>query len=154
MTKLTNFERVQIQMEYVVPLIKDLQRTLGEEAVLDALQRRNELRTAAVESNKTPDFSRLEQGAEKFAEGGALAYEIIASGEDHFDMNVTQCRYAEMMEKLGGREFGHLLVCSGDFAAARRIGMTLERSQTKMQGAAFCDFRYRPGTDQDTRGDV
>ena len=30
MAELTNFERVKIQMEYVVPLIKDLQALLGE----------------------------------------------------------------------------------------------------------------------------
>jgi len=49
-----------------------------------------------------------------------------------------------MMEELGGRDFGHLLVCRGDFAAAKQIGMKLTRTQTKMQGAPFCDFRYRP----------
>ncbi len=144
MTDLTNFERVKIQMEYVVPLIKDLQALLGEDTINDALKRRARESEVSIDSGKQPDFSRMTDGAKMFAEGGALEYDIIASGNDQFDMNVNGCQYAEMMDELGGREFGHLLVCNRDFAAAKRIGMTLTRTQTRMQGADHCDFRYRP----------
>tara|TARA_Y100000758_G_scaffold26554_1_gene17839 strand:+ start:2655 stop:3101 length:447 start_codon:yes stop_codon:yes gene_type:complete len=144
MTELTNFERVKIQMEYVVPLIKDLQALLGEDTINDALKRRARESEVSIDSGKQPDFSRMTDGAKMFAEGGALEYDIIASGSDQFDMNVNACQYAEMMEELGGREFGHLLVCNRDFAAAKRIGMTLTRTQTRMEGADYCDFRYRP----------
>jgi hypothetical protein len=131
-------------MEYVVPLIQDLQKLLGEEVVNDALEQRSRTREESISTEKKPDFSRMADSAKMFAEGGALDYEIIAASADQFDMNVTHCQYAEMMEDLGGRDFGHLLVCRGDFAAAKRVGMTLTRSQTRMQGAQFCDFRYRP----------
>ena len=144
MTELTNLERTRIQMEYVVPLIKDLQELLGEEVINAALEQRAQNQEDSISSNKKPDFSRMMQGTKMFAAGDALDYEIIASSNDQFDMNVNHCRYADMMEELGGREFGHLLVCRGDFAAAKRIGMTLTRTQTRMQGAPFCDFRYRP----------
>lgn len=142
MPQLTNFERVKIQMEYVVPLIKDLQEMLGEDVVNAALAERLTRNLDAVDSSKTADFGRMAEGAEFFAAGGALDYEVIASDSDHFDMDVHHCRYAEMMDELGGRDFGHLLVCGGDFAAAKRIGMTLTRTQTRMQGAGHCDFRY------------
>ena len=144
MAELTNFERVKIQMEYVVPLIKDLQALLGEDTINDALKRRVRESEVSIDSGKQPDFSRMTDGAKMFAEGGALDYDIIASGDDHFDMDVKRCQYAEMMDELGGREFGHLLVCNRDFAAAKRIGMTLTRTQTIMRGADYCDFRYRP----------
>ena len=144
MAELTNFERVKIQMEYVVPLIKDLQALLGEDTINDALKRRARESEVSIDSGKQPDFSRMTDGAKMFAEGGALDYDIIASGDDHFDMDVKRCQYAEMMDELGGREFGHLLVCNRDFAAAKRIGMTLTRTQTRMEGADYCDFRYRP----------
>lgn len=144
MSDLTYFERRKIQMEYAVPLIKDLQEILGTEVVLEALAKRNALMEERVESQAEPDFSRMAEGTKVFAAGDALKYEVISSTSNTFDMNVHQCQYAEMMEELGGREFGHLLVCNGDFAAAKRIGMKLERSQTRMQGADFCDFRYRP----------
>ena len=144
MAELTNFELVKIQMEYVVPLIKDLQALLGEDTINDALKRRARESEVSIDSGKQPDFSRMTDGAKMFAEGGALDYDIIASGDDHFDMDVKRCQYAEMMDELGGREFGHLLVCNRDFAAAKRIGMTLTRTQTIMLGADYCDFRYRP----------
>ena len=144
MAELTNFERVKIQREYVVPLIKDLQALLGEDTINDALKRRARDSEVSIDSGKQPDFSRMTDGAKMFAEGGALDYDIIASGDDHFDMDVKRCQYAEMMDELGGREFGHFLVCNRDFVAAKRIGMTLTRTQTIMRGADYCDFRYRP----------
>jgi len=143
--ELTQFERMKIVMEYVVPLIHDLQESLGAEVINRALEKRLQKGrdVAMARPRKTADFTRMAQGTEFFAAGGALEYEVIASDDNSFDMNVTHCRYAEMMEQLGGRDFGHLLVCGGDFAAADRLGMKLERSQTRMQGDDFCDFRYR-----------
>ncbi|PYN94657.1 MAG: hypothetical protein DMD91_27360 [Candidatus Rokuibacteriota bacterium] len=37
------------------------------------------------------------------------------------------------------------LVCSSDFAMAEGFGSNIElaRTQTIMQGASYCDFRYR-----------
>ena len=40
MSELTYFERRKIQMEYAVPLIRDLQAILGEETILKALEER------------------------------------------------------------------------------------------------------------------
>ncbi len=148
MRELTHFERTRIQMEYAVPLIRDLQELLGEEVVNAALEQRARRQEEAVEPGGRPDFGRMAEGAEMFAAGGALDYEIIASSSDRFDMDVHRCGYAEMMDELGGRSFGHLLVCRGDFAAARRIGMTLSRTRTIMEGGDCCDFRYRPAGEE------
>ena len=144
MSELSYFDRTRIQMEYVVPLIRDLQDLLGEKLVNDALDERNRRREQNTEVAPTAAFENMAAGAKVYAAGGALTYDIIASGSDHFDMNVQQCGYASMMDELGGRDIGHLLLCGRDFASARRLGMQLERSQTRMQGADFCDFRYKP----------
>lgn len=60
----------------------------------------------------------------------------------HFD--VTRCRYAELYERLGMRELGFCLSCSRDEAFARGFNprLTLRRTQTIMQGAPLCDFRF------------
>ena len=44
----------------------------------------------------------------------------------------------------GATELGFLLVCSGDFPMAEGMGdaVELKRTQTIMQGATHCDFRY------------
>ena len=47
-------------------------------------------------------------------------------------------------EELGEPELGFLLVCSADFDIVEELpNVELSRSQTIMQGASHCDFRYR-----------
>lgn len=142
---LTLHERLTVQMQYVVPLIRDLQQILGEDVINDALAERlrRQFNAAQQAPSKVADMRRMEKDTERFAAGGALDVDILEATDEKFDMNVTRCRYMEMMEALGARDIGHLLICNQDFSAAERLGMTLERTQTKMQGAAFCDFRYR-----------
>lgn len=143
-SELTNLERMRIQMEYAVPLVRDLQRLLGEEAVNEALARRVELLAAEqAQPGSKADFGRMEAGMELYARGDALDYDVIASDSDRFDVNITRCDYMRMMEDLGARDVGHLLICNLDYPMAARTGMALTRTQTQMQGASFCDFRYR-----------
>jgi len=51
----------------------------------------------------------------------------------------------EMFKKLGVPELGFLLVCNADFSMALGFGSNVEirRTQTIMQGASHCDFRYK-----------
>lgn len=143
-SELTNLERMRIQMEYAVPLVRDLQRLLGEDVVTEALASRVELMAEEqAQPGSKADFSRMEAGMELYARGGALDYDVIASESDRFDVNITRCDYMRMMEDLGARDIGHLLVCNLDYPMAARTGMDLTRTQTQMQGASFCDFRYR-----------
>ena len=142
---MTIFERLSIQMEAVVPLVRELEAVLGEEVVHRALEER--LRRQVAKARATPaasvDMRRFADGAAAYAEGGALDYEVLASDDERFEMDVTRCEYAAMMERLGARDIGHLLVCGPDFAMAERLGLELTRTQTCMQGASHCDFRYR-----------
>ena len=143
-SELTNLERMRIQMEYAVPLVRDLQRLLGEEAVNEALARRVELlANEQAQPGSKADFGRMEAGMELYARGDALDYDVIASDSDRFDVNITRCDYMRMMEDMGARDVGHLLICNLDYPMAARTGMALTRTQTQMQGAYFCDFRYR-----------
>ncbi|MCK4976541.1 MAG: L-2-amino-thiazoline-4-carboxylic acid hydrolase, partial [Anaerolineales bacterium] len=64
--------------------------------------------------------------------------------EDSFSFNVTRCRYAEMYVELGVPELGVLLSCNRDFALIEGFNpeVNLTRTQTIMEGAPFCDFRF------------
>lgn len=75
--------------------------------------------------------------------GDVLNYTVLEASQDRFEMDVTRCGYKEMMERLGAREIGHLLICNLDFSMALRAGTELTRTQTCMQGGGHCDFRYR-----------
>jgi predicted ArsR family transcriptional regulator len=142
---LTIHERVSIHMEYAVPLIRALQRILGEDVVNDALEER--MRQDVAASREGPsvdaDIGAFEAGIEQYAAGDALEYEVLASDDEHFDIDVTRCGYKDTMERMDALDIGHLLICNLDFAMAERAGLELTRTQTCMQGAAHCDFRYR-----------
>ena len=142
---LTIHERMTIQMEYAVPLVRDLQRILGVDTVNRALEERIEVSTkaAAETSTSEPNLRAMAAGTEVYAAGDALDYEVLAADDERFEMNVTRCGYKEMMERLGARDIGHLLICNLDFPMAAEAGLLLDRTQTCMQGASHCDFRYR-----------
>jgi hypothetical protein len=80
-----------------------------------------------------------------YAREDALDYRVIEQSQDTFEIDVTGCRYAEFYKELGEPELGFLLICSADFHAAEGFGPDIKfsRTQTIMQGASHCDFRYR-----------
>jgi hypothetical protein len=82
---------------------------------------------------------------EMYAAERALAYDVQEQSQDTFDLNVSECRYAQFFKELGAPELGFLRVCSSDFHMAEGFGpdIDLKRTQTIMQGARHCDFRYR-----------
>jgi fumarate reductase iron-sulfur subunit len=86
-----------------------------------------------------------------WSEGGALEIEVSEANTTKCSMNVTRCRYAEMYKRLGLGDYGHLLSCSRDFAFVEGFNpnIKLTRTQTIMEGADFCDFRFKTIKRQD-----
>ena len=83
----------------------------------------------------------------------ALRIETLRQDDSAFHFNVTRCRYAELYHALGIPELGALLSCNRDFALIEGFNadVQLERTQTIMQGASHCDFRYSlPVREDDT----
>lgn len=75
---------------------------------------------------------------------GALEVEIIESDAERYSFDVTRCRYAEMYTELGYSDLGAIFSCTRDFefVAGFNPDVKLERTQTIMEGAPHCDFRY------------
>jgi hypothetical protein len=82
----------------------------------------------------------------------ALDYRVIEQSQNAFEFDVTGCRYAQFYQELGEPELGFLLVCSADFPMAEGFGPDKKfmRTQTVMQGASHCDFRYRRSGETDS----
>ena len=145
---LTAFETTEIQMRMVVPLLRDLQAILGEDVVIGALEERVRLQIAAAREHARRDVpfeKRTKAIAREFARFGAGDVLEYASGrrpDGGLAIDVSACRYAELMEELDARDLGSLLLCAPDEAAAAAAGTRLERTQTRMQGASHCDFRF------------
>jgi hypothetical protein len=149
-------EQVKIQAQVLVPLVKALQAELGE-ARANAIVRKSlgELYRSYGEKWWRAQGARDlgEKGAaafKMFAEGDALQYEVLKKTPNAFEVNVTRCRYAEFYKKIGVPELGFLLTCSADFDLAEGYGpdVKLTRTQTIMQGASHCDFRYALARDE------
>ena len=144
-------EQAKIQAQVLVPLIKALKTELGEERA-NALVRRalgdtyrrygEEFRRRKNEKNLG---KMMASAFAAYAGEEALDYTVIEQSRDTFGVDVTGCRYAEFYAELGEPELGFLLVCSADFPMAEGLGsdIKLTRTQTIMQGASHCDFRYK-----------
>ena len=144
-------EQAKIQAQVLVPLVKALQAELGERRANDLVRRAlgdlyrgygDEFRRT---KNETSLGKTMASAWASYARDDALDYDVIEQSQDRFEMNVKRCRYAEFYKELGEPELGFLLVCSADFPIAEGLGPDIEltRTQTIMQGASFCDFRYR-----------
>jgi hypothetical protein len=147
-------EQARIQAQVLVPLVKALQAELGEAranaivrgALRDLYRGYGEAFWRAKKEENEPDVGKAVASAfATYARDGALDYTVLERSEDAFAFDVTRCRYAEFYKQLGEPELGFLLVCSADFDTAEGFGgdIALTRTQTIMQGAPHCDFRYR-----------
>ena len=144
-------EQAKIQAQILVPLIKALQAELGEEranalvrkALGDVYRRLGEQWWRAKESRHVGENMALAFAS--FAKGDAVDYKVHAQSQDSYEIDVIGCRYAQFFKELGEPELGFLLVCSMDFPFAEGCGpdIKLTRTQTIMQGASHCDFRYK-----------
>jgi len=149
-------EQAKIQAQVLVPLIKALQAELGakrantlvRKALGDVYRRLGEQWWQTKGSRHVGEGMALAFAA--FARGDALDYSVRAQSQDVYEIDVTGCRYAQFYKELGEPELGFLLVCSSDFPFAEGFDPNLEltRSQTIMQGASHCDFRYRRRKDE------
>ena len=146
-------DQAKIQAQVLLPLVKALQAELGEaranalvrKALADLYRRYGE---EFWRTKNEQDLGKAVSSAFKtYARDDALAYNVIEQSQDAFSFDVTRCAYAEFYKALGEPELGFLLVCTADFATAEGFGsdVKLTRTQTIMQGAPHCDFRYRRG---------
>ncbi len=143
-------EQARIQAQVLVPLVRALQAELGEarantlvrNALGDHYRRHGEAFWRA--KNESNLGTAVASAFKTYARDDALAFDVIEQSQDAFAIDVTRCRYAEFYKELGEPELGFLLVCTADFATADGFGgdVRLTRTQTLMQGASHCDFRY------------
>jgi len=94
-----------------------------------------------------PSLKAFQEVMPLWTKGGALEIEVKEQTDTSFTFNVTRCRYAETYKAMGLGEIGHLLSCNRDgaFCEGYDPKLKLERSQTIMQGASHCDFKYSYG---------
>ncbi|HUL63175.1 MAG TPA: L-2-amino-thiazoline-4-carboxylic acid hydrolase [Burkholderiaceae bacterium] len=145
---ITHLERRKIEAGVLIPMVQAFQRAIGKE-------RANEIaRNVIVELARQDgerwsrqfgsDLPAMRQVSGVWAGGGSLEIKMLEATDTKLDFNVTRCRYAEFYKELGLPELGYLFHCNRDFAMVQGFSsaVRLERTQTVMEGASHCDFRF------------
>ncbi len=80
-----------------------------------------------------------------WTKGGALETTVLDANKQEYNFDVTRCRYSEMYKDMGLGDIGHLLSCQrdGTFCEGYDSRIKMTRSQTIMQGAPTCTFRFK-----------
>jgi hypothetical protein len=139
-----------IQAPIAVCLIKEFATSLGFDKAV-------EIATAAIQSDalmagKTmaekmggnPLHAMARLVREVWSKDNSMTVKFLEETDRNLSFNVTRCGYAELYQNMGILEFGYCLSCSRDepFIQGFNSQIRLFRTQTIMQGALHCDFRY------------
>ena len=92
-----------------------------------------------------PDLEDFASHLHLWEKDNALERVVLHKAPDRLEYNMTRCEYAKMYREMGLGDIGHLLSCNrdGSFCLGYSDNIELTRTQTLMEGADFCDFRYR-----------
>jgi predicted ArsR family transcriptional regulator len=141
--------RREVEARILSPIIYALSERFGRDEVIEII--RETIIKIAQQQGSELAQSLGGSGSEEFMDSleywkrdGALELDILEQNEGHLDFNVTRCRYAEMYRELGIPELGSVLSCNRDFALIKGFNKDakLKRTQTIMDGASHCDFRF------------
>lgn len=140
----------EIEARIVGPMIRAFAEEVGRDRAIEIVRKviTDLARQGGAELARSLGEHSLEAFAQslgRWRENGALELEILEQSSERLEFNVVRCRYAEMYRALGMADLGSSLSCQRDFALAQGFSPDIEltRTQTIMQGAPFCDFRFR-----------
>ena len=147
---LSMLEKRKIEAEILKEVYETLKASHGEEVARTTIA--ESVRRSAIEQAKAfaaaapggPSLKAFQDVMPLWTKGGALEIEVKEESADTFRFNVVRCRYAETYKAMGLGEIGHLLSCNRDgaFIEGSDPKIKFERTQTIMQGASHCDFKY------------
>lgn len=146
---MTLLEKRIIEAEALAPILKAIIMELGLEKVRNLVADINRKASGKygqelARQTGSVTLADLAHEINKWGAGDSLEVEILEQTDNRFCFNVTRCRFAEAYEKLGIKNMGTALSCCRDFGFIQGFNpkIKLTRTQTIMDGASVCDFRY------------
>ena len=143
-------KRREIEARVIKPIFEEMVTKLGREAAISILE--SAIKRDAIAHGKSSGSPKMEQNDmsafvklyELWTAEDALEIDVIEQTDQSFKFNVTGCLYAKMYRNMGIADLGSVLSCGRDkhFCGGFNPNLQLERTQTIMRGADFCDFRY------------
>ena len=148
MTPLPLIEQREIEAGVIAPLFRAFAAAVGDaraREIVGGVVRELAEQAGCAAAASGNDLAHLKRVIEKWTEGGALELTVLRDDGGAFEFDVTQCRFAEMYARLGLADLGGLLSCNRDAAMIGGFNpdIALTRTQTIMEGAPHCDFRYK-----------
>ena len=147
--EINRIEKRAIEALAVAPVIRAVARRIGEAEALAILREVNEQeafqrgRRLREQLGRT-GIAELVEDVAGWGKGTVWEMEVLERTPETYCFNVKRCPYYEKYRELGLAEYGVALSCCRDepFARGFHPRLTLVRTQTIMEGAAYCDFRY------------
>lgn len=146
--------RREIEARILAPVVDALGARFGRDEVVAVV--REVIVNLAREQGRAMAAARGDNSLTAFAgtlepwtRDDALRMEVHEQSDARLSFDVTRCRYAELYRALGIPELGAVLSCNRDAALIEGFNpdVRFARTQTIMQGAPCCDFRYnRPSS--------
>jgi len=147
---ITLLQQRGIEAEVFIPLVRKLEKELGQakahelakETIYEMAREQGKQFSRLIQKTDLNGFRTIQDtwsGA-----GSDIDIEVIQDNDDSFHFNVTGCRFAQLFKSLGATDLGAIFSCGRDFALSQGYSEDIElnRTQTIMEGASFCDFRY------------
>jgi len=152
-------ERVKLQTEVLLPLLRHLRAELGVEKANNlfypVLRRMTKDWIMEIASSESKDpienFRKTSELHLTYFEGD-VDMDVLRADDERLEVNVTGCRYADFFRQLGEPELGSILTCEMDDHIAELSAPTVSLSLTDtiMKGGTHCPFRYKFSRTEDT----
>ena len=149
--RITHLKRREIQAPIVSSLIQGFAEEIGFEKTIEVAKKI--ISKDAIESGRKlaqeysgNSMSKLSKIVnEVWAKDGAMKIQIIRESDKELFFDVTHCGYAQMYEEMDIKGLGFILSCNRDFPFMEGFNPEIElrREKTIMEGAEYCDFRYK-----------
>jgi predicted ArsR family transcriptional regulator len=141
--------RREIEARIVAPLLEAFAVELGNERAIEIVQKvilqiAREQGAQLTQQAGGCSLAHFATALEAWKKGDAMEMVVLEQNERRLAFNVTRCGYADMYRQLGLAELGKTLSCGRDFALIEGFNpeISLTRTQTILDGASCCDFRY------------
>jgi len=151
--ELNRIEKRAIEASAIAPIIHAVAQRIGKEEAFAILQEVNE--KEAFQRGESirkklghTGIHELVDDVATWGIGGELKMEVLEQTSYTYHFNITRCPYYEKYRELELAEYGVAFSCCRDepFARGLHPQLKLERTQTIMEGADYCDFRYTLGS--------
>lgn len=151
--KVTRIEKRLIEAQAIAPVIEMVSKKIGKEAALEILKEVNQQEAFkrgqnTVRTERRSTIEELVKDVSTWGDGEAWKIEVLEQTATTYSFNVHRCLYYEKYKEMGLEKMGVQLSCCRDEPFARGLDpkLRLSRTQTIMEGADFCDFRYHLDT--------